>query len=111
MLTFFPFTRMWPCRIIWRAWAREAPNQPVDDVVEAALEDLHQVLARVAGLRDRLVEVAAELALHHAVHLLGALHFAQADAELAQPARLAPCTRAACFPSRWGTSGCRNGCP
>src|SRR6185503_1348499 len=64
---------------------RGAHPQPVDDVVEAALEDLHQILARVAGLRDRLVIVAAELALHHAVHLLGALHFAQVDAELGEP--------------------------
>src|SRR5882672_1093703 len=67
-----------------RLGARAAHAQAVDDVVEAALEDLHEVLARVAGLGDRLVIVAPELALHDAVHLLGALHFAQVDAELRQ---------------------------
>src|SRR6185295_6656419 len=67
-----------------RLGPRGAHAQAVDDVVEPALEDLHEVLARVAGLGDRLVVVAPELALHDAVHLLGALHFAEVDAELRQ---------------------------
>src|SRR5206468_12478236 len=48
------------------------------------LQDLEEVVPRVARLRDRLVVIAAELALHDAVHLLGALHFAQVDAELGE---------------------------
>src|SRR6185503_2032799 len=67
-----------------RLRARRSHAKAVDHVVQPALQDLHQVLARVARLGDGFVVIAAELALHHAVHLLGALHLAQVDAELGQ---------------------------
>src|ERR1700690_1638373 len=51
--------------------------QPVDYVVEAALEELQQVLARHALHANRLVVVAAELALGQAVEALDLLLLAE----------------------------------
>jgi hypothetical protein len=45
----------------------------VDDVVQAGLEDLQQVLTGLAGRTVRLFVVAAELLLHHAVGEAGLL--------------------------------------
>ena len=58
-----------------RVVGREA--EPVDHVVEAPLEELQQVLARDALHADRLVVVAAELALGEAVDALHLLLLAQ----------------------------------
>src|SRR4029079_15690503 len=52
-------------------------TQSVDHVVETALEELQQVLARDALHADRLVVVAAELALGEAVDALHLLLLAQ----------------------------------
>src|ERR671920_522098 len=62
-----------------RLAARGGEAETHEDVVEAALEDPQQVLAGDAGLARRLVVVAAELRLEHAVVaagllLLAALH-------------------------------------
>jgi hypothetical protein len=51
MLTFLPLTRKWPCETIWRAWRRGAGGEAgaVDHVVQAALEELQQVVTGLAG--------------------------------------------------------------
>ena len=60
-----------------RFGARRAEAHPVDDVVEARLEQLQQVLAGRALAARGLGEVAAELALEHAVDAAQLLLFAQ----------------------------------
>src|SRR5262249_33269268 len=64
--------------------------EPVDDVVEAPLQELEQVLARDTLHPDRLVVVTAELALGEAVDPLPLLLFAQLRAVVRQlaPPRL-----------------------
>src|SRR5215208_7274175 len=71
MSTRRPLIVQWPCRIIWRAWRREA-----------ALEDAQQVLARDAGLARGLGVVGAELLLQHAVVPAGLLLLTQLHAVL-----------------------------
>ena len=77
-----------------RLRARRREAQPVDDVVEPALEHLQQQLARDALLPVGRLEVAAELVLEHAVGALDLLLLAQLHAvadhlRLARPAVLA----------------------
>src|SRR5690606_19575589 len=62
-----------------RLGAGRAEAHPVDDVVQAALEQLEQVLAGVALATLGLGEIAPELALEHAVHPLDLLLLAKLD--------------------------------
>ena len=52
-------------------------THPIDDVVQARLEQLNQLFARVATATLGFGEVLAELLLEHAVHALELLLFAQ----------------------------------
>ena len=65
-----------------RFGARRAEAHPVDDVVEARLEQQQQVRAGVALAALGLGEVAPELPLQHAVHALDLLLLAQLQAEV-----------------------------
>ena len=65
-----------------RFGARRAEAHAVDDVVEARLEQRQQVRAGVALAALGFGEVAAELALEHAVHALDLLLLAQLQAEV-----------------------------
>ena len=56
--------------------------EPVDDVIQPALQDREQLLAGVADGPGGELEVAAELALQHAVEPLELLLLAEADAVL-----------------------------
>ena len=78
MFTRLPLTRKWPWRTSWRAsGVVRGEAQTVDDVVQAPLEQLEQVLARDALQADRLVVVAAELPLGDAVDALDLLLLAK----------------------------------
>ena len=66
-----------------RLGARAAEAHAVDHVVQARLEQRQQVRAGVALAALGLGEVAAELALQHAVHALDLLLLAQLQAEVA----------------------------
>src|SRR5262245_35200731 len=59
---------------------RGGDPQPVDDVVEAALQRLQQVLPGDAGLARRTLEIVAELPLAGAVDALRLLLLAQLHA-------------------------------
>ncbi len=63
--------------------ARGREAEAYQHVVQAALEQREQVLARDAGLARGLLVVAVELALEHAVVAAGLLLLAQLDAVLA----------------------------
>ncbi len=63
-----------------RLGAGRPEAHPVDDVVEPALEQPQEVLASVALASLGLREIAAELALEHAVHALDLLLLAQLQA-------------------------------
>src|SRR5688572_19125439 len=63
-----------------RLRSRRREPEPVDDVVEPALEQLQQRLAGDAALTFGRLEVAAELILEHTVDALHLLLFAQLDA-------------------------------
>ena len=65
-----------------RLGAGRAEAHAVDDVVEARLEQRQQVRAGVALAALGFGEVAAELALEHAVHALDLLLLAQLQAEV-----------------------------
>src|SRR3954453_18627003 len=65
-----------------RLAARRGEAEAHDDVVQARLQEHQQVLTRDARLAGRLVVVAAELALQHAVVAAGLLLLAQLDAVL-----------------------------
>ena len=67
-----------------RLGARGGEAHAVDDVVEAALEQLQQVLAGGARAARRLAVVVAELALEHAVHAAQLLLLAQLQAVVGQ---------------------------
>ena len=54
MLTLLAVDRKWPWRTSWRASRVSGEAQAVDDVVQAALEELQQVLARHALHADAL---------------------------------------------------------
>src|SRR3989475_245458 len=74
--------------------ARGGEAEPVDDVVEPALEELEQRLAGHAARPVGEREVAAELRLEHAVDAPQLLLLAQLDRVLAEPrARLAVLAR------------------
>ena len=78
----------WPWATSCRAAAaagREA--EPVDDVVQPPLQDAQQLLAGVLRRARGQREVAAELALEHAVEALELLLLAEADAVLAAACR------------------------
>src|SRR5205814_7569797 len=60
-----------------RLRARRREAEPVRDVVQAPLEQLQQRFARDAARALRLLEVAAELVLQHAVNALDLLLLAQ----------------------------------
>ena len=78
-----PLTTIAQCVTSWRASARVAAEaHPVDDVVEARLEELQQVGAGRALAASGLGEVAAELALEQAVHAAQLLLLAQLVAEV-----------------------------
>jgi hypothetical protein len=66
-----------------RFGAGRAEAHAVDDVVQARLEQRQQVRAGVALAALGFGEVAAELALQHAVHALDLLLLAQLQAEVA----------------------------
>src|SRR5262249_30762006 len=66
-----------------RVRARVRESAQIDDVVEPPLEQLDEVLARVALLAVRELEQAAELALEDAVDSLGLLLLAKLVAVLA----------------------------
>ena len=88
-----------------RFGARAAHAHPVDDVVEARLEQLQQVLAGRALALRRLGEVAAELPLEHAVDAAELLLLAQllavvGDAHDRTSARADPAWFPACTWSR-----------
>ena len=57
--------------------AAQAEAEAMDDVVQPALEQHHQRVARVALAADGFLEVLAELALEHAVIMLDLLLLAQ----------------------------------
>ena len=81
MSTLRPLTVKWPWRTSCRACgARRREAEAVGDVVEAALEQLQQRLAGDAAGPLRLLEVAAELILEHAVDALHLLLLAQLHA-------------------------------
>ena len=63
-----------------RLRTRGRQAEPVDDVVETALEQLQQRLTGDAALTVRHLEVAAELVLEHAVDALDLLLLAQLQA-------------------------------
>src|SRR5437867_6815186 len=66
-----------------RFGARAAEAHAIDDVVQARLQQRQQVRAGVALAALGFGEVAAELALQHAVHALDLLLLAQLQAEVA----------------------------
>ncbi len=68
-----------------RLGTRGREAHAVDDVVEAALEQLQQVLAGGARLAGRRLVVVAELALEHAVHAAQLLLLAQLQTVVGQP--------------------------
>ena len=85
MSTFLPFTVKWPCRTSWRACGRDvAKPEAIGHVVETTLEQLQQRLAGDAARPLRLLEVAAELILEHAVDALHLLLLAQLHAVAGQ---------------------------
>src|SRR5579884_2869018 len=69
-----------------RLLARVGEAEAVDDVVEAALENLQQVVARHATPPHGLGEVLVELRLHHAVEAADLLLLPQLQAVLGRPA-------------------------
>ena len=58
----------------------QAEAEPMHDVVQPALEQAHQRVAGVALAASGTLEIAAELALQHAVVMLHLLLFAQVQA-------------------------------
>jgi hypothetical protein len=83
MSTRRPLIDQWPCRIIWRAWRREAAKpRRTSTLSKAALEDAQEVLAGDPGLARRLRVVRAELLLQHAVVAAGLLLLTQLHAVL-----------------------------
>ncbi len=70
----------------WRASAaRGRKTHPVDDVVEARLQQLEELLAGGTGAARRLLVIAAELALEHTVHAPQLLLLTQLQAVVGQP--------------------------
>ena len=67
-----------------RLGARGGEAHAVHHVVQAALEQLQQVLTRRAGLARRFLVVVAELPLEHAVHAAQLLLLAQLQAVVGQ---------------------------
>ena len=67
-----------------RGGTRLRPAEPVDDVVQAALHDAQEHLARVFRRARGQLEVAAELALEDAVEAFELLFFTQAHPVFAQ---------------------------
>src|SRR5882672_3825946 len=65
-----------------RLCTRRTEAHPIDDVVQARLEQGDEILAGVALASRCLGEVAAELPLEHAVHALDLLLLAQLHAEV-----------------------------
>src|SRR5258705_522688 len=68
-----------------RLGARRGKAHAVHDVVEPRFQELQQLLARGAGAARRLLVVATELALEHAVHAAELLLLAQLQAVIGQP--------------------------
>src|SRR3989337_1117494 len=84
MSTLWPLTLKWPCTTSWRAW-RRVGGEPgaVDDVGEAALEQLQQVVTGLAGAAGGLGVVVVELLLEDAVGVAGLLLLPQLEEVLA----------------------------
>src|SRR5205085_1610886 len=73
--------------------AAETEAEPVNDIIEAAFQQAHEHIARVALGSLGLLEVPAELSLEHAVIMLHLLLLAQMNAvvgQLAAPRLLLP---------------------